>query len=341
MKAKKLSCFSILSTVFILTLLVGCQSAPASSSGVVPANQPVRIAEFIPVKANDWTQAFTDGANVSAKKLNATITVYDCEFDQKLQIEQMQDAITAGIYNAFLLNAVDNMGVVPGVDAAVKAGIKVGLLDTPVGPNVDEIAPYDGVTTIAGMAWKTVGTGIGQMVVNACQGKDPCNLYFIIGVDGMTADAVRVNALKAILASHPNIKLIGMGQGAYDQNASLTLMQDVVGAHPDLNVVATASDQGALGAWQAINNAGLSSKIVVLGMGASREAVQSIKNGQIAGTFAAVPYTVGQTAAENVILAARGKPFQSAVDVSKLSPPFPPGGPTITKDNVGQFTAQW
>ena len=328
----------IVISLLIAASLVGCM---AQEEEVVTEDTTVQIAYFIPVKGNSYTKALTDGAEAVAQEMNAEITVFSSEYDQSLQNDQIEDAITSGKYNAFIINAVDSMGVLPGVESAAEAGILVGAADTIIGPNTDAVEPYEGITTIAGLTWATQGQGFGEMVLRGCEGKDPCKVVYLVGMQGMTADQDRLSAMKEVLADHPEIELVDVQEASYLQDEALNVMQNVFQSHPDIDVVATAGDQMSLGAAQAAEDAGLAGSVKIYGNGASEQGVQALKDGTLDASYALVPYTVGEVVAENLIMAVRGQEFETAVDVSQLSPPLPASGAIIDQDTVDEFEAQW
>ena len=104
-------------------------------------------------------------------------------------------------------------------------------------------------------------------------------------------------------------------------------------AHPDINVFSTSGDQMMLGAQQAVKDAGLTGKVLLIGNGTSKQGYAEIKAGTWFADYADIPYTEGQLSGQIAINAVRGIPVLTSVNNDDQRPPFPPDGPIITKEN--------
>ena len=117
-------------------------------------------------------------------------------------------------------------------------------------------------------------------------------------------------------------------------------MQNVFQANPDIDVVATSGDQMVLGALQAAEEAGLED-VKLIGNGASKEGCDALKAGEFFATIADIPYTQGQLLVETAVKALRGEPFETSIDLNKVSPPLPKAGPVISKEDLSEYECQW
>ena len=332
-----------------LLLVAGCGSGTAVPTSPPEAQEPtavsgekIRIAVFTAVLGNTYNQAVVDGVAEAAKAIGAEVVGFSAEYDSTLQINQIQDAITSGKYAAFVVEPTDGVLVAPIVDQAIAAGILVGAADAPVGTDRTTLQPYPGLIAYAAVPCPMQGKAFGEMIVDACQGKNPCKVAYMIGMSALKADQERLEAMHAVLASHPEIQIVSEQEAAYMQDTGLSVMQGVLQAHPDLDVVASAGDQMSLGAAKAVADAGLTGKVTILGNGASKEAIPALKDGTLHATFALLPFTEGRLVGEALVRALQGgDKTAKVIDVTTMSPPLPPGGPVITKDNVDQFVAEW
>jgi ribose transport system substrate-binding protein len=120
-----------------------------------PAEEPpaeeemaeVRIAVFHPVLGNTYTKAVSDGVEDSAAKMGGSVEVFgsDPPFDATSQSNQIQDAIVSGNFDVFVIYAVDGNAVVPDVEDAIEAGIKVVAADVVIGPDARTYEPCCGI----------------------------------------------------------------------------------------------------------------------------------------------------------------------------------------------------
>jgi ribose transport system substrate-binding protein len=304
---------------------------------------PVRIALFHPVLGNTYTKAVGDGVADSAEKLGGTVEVFgaDPPFDPTSQSNQIQDAIVSGNFDVFVIYAVDGNAVVTDVEDAIAAGIKVVAADVVIGPDARTYEPYDDIVSYVGRTGIDHGTFLGQMIVRACEGMDPCKVGYLNGAQSLTIDQDRVEAIGNALADHPEIEIVANQEAFYLEDRGYEVAQNILQAHPDINVLATSGDQMMLGAEQAVIDAGLQDQIRLLGNGTGERGYEALKEGRFWADYADIPYTMGQIAGEIAIKAVRGEEVPRFVKNDEQKPPLPPDGPIITQENVDQFTPQW
>jgi ribose transport system substrate-binding protein len=281
----------------------------------------------------------------AAKRLGATVEIFgaDPAFDAQAQSRQIQDAIVSKKFDAFVIYACDGNAVVTDVEDAIKAGIKVVAIDVVIGPNARTYDPYDGIVAYVGRTGIDHGTFLGQMIVRACDTvtNKPCKVGYLNGAQALTIDQDRVEALTKVLADHPDIQIVANQEALYLQDKGYEVAQNMLQAHPDINVLATSGDQMMLGAEQAVKDAGLTGKILLLGNGTGERGYEAIKEGRFWADYADIPYTMGQIGGEIAIKAVRGETVPKSVKNDEQKPPLPADGPIITKENVDQFKPQW
>ncbi len=306
---------------------------------------PVRVALFHPVLGNTYTKAVSDGVEDAAARLGATVDVFgsDPPFDATSQSNQIQDAIISGNYDVFIIYAVDGNAVVPDVEDAIAAGIKVVAIDVVIGPDARTYEPYGGIVSYIGRTGIDHGTLLGQMIVRACAEVEdtPCEVGYLNGVQALTIDQDRVEAIGAVLADHPEIEIVANQEAFYLQDTGYQVAQNMLQANPGIDVFATSGDQMMLGAEQAAIDAGLEGKILLVGNGTGERGFEAIKEGRWFADYADIPFTMGQIAGEIAIKAVRGEEVPRSVKNDEQKPPLPPDGPIITQDNVDQFEPQW
>ncbi|MEW6047629.1 MAG: sugar ABC transporter substrate-binding protein [Bacillota bacterium] len=325
-----------------LALLVGACATRQQPPEAGSAQEPINIAIFTPVRANAYDQAYIDGANSKAAEYNVRIDVFSCEFNTQEQINQMQDAITAAKYKAFIVHANDSNAIVPAVQEAVAKGIVVIGIEYPIGPDTRSLKPYPpGVKCIIGCTGWSIGTWLGKAVVQASEGKDPCKVAYLIGAQSLTIDQDRFEGLKSVIKDHPNIQITAFQEGQYRRDVSREIMQNVFQAQPDISVVVSSGDQMTLGAYDAAKEAGLEKQIKFIGNGCSKEGWQAIKNGEMFASYANIPYTEGQLAVEMAVKALRGETVPESINLEDMRPPLPAEGPLITQQNCDSFQPQW
>ena len=218
--------------------------------------ETVRVADFLLVRANEYEQAKSDGIASMLDEFNAEVDTYACEFDTQEQINQIQDAITMGVYDAFIIWPNDSNAVVPIIEEAVEAGIVVIGVGV-IGPDTRSLEPYpEGVTSIIANTGWGVGTWLGRAVVDAADGQ-PAKVAYLMGSQAFTVDQDRYEALLEVIEDYPEIEVASLQEGAYRRDTSREVMQNVFQANPDIDIVVSSGDQMTLGAFDAAEVMGI------------------------------------------------------------------------------------
>jgi ribose transport system substrate-binding protein len=312
----------------------------AGGASPVASGPPVRLAFFMASAANSYAQAQLEGVNEAAQALNATVDTFDGQFDTQQQYSQMQDAIASDRFDGFIVSPNDGNALAPVIEEAIAAGITVGCVLAPCGPSFDTLEPQiEGQVVYAGIPFKDNGADIGEIVVQACEGKDPCQVAYIPGLPELPLESARLEGFRSVVDAAPNIDLTITSAGEYLAETALPVAQDILQANPEIDVIASSGDQMIVGAEQAVDDAGLAGQVALVGNGGGETAVQAVREGRWFGTAAAYPRSEGRVATEYVVRAVRGEAVQPMGFGSQdLSGGF---GPLVTQENANDFVAEW
>jgi ribose transport system substrate-binding protein len=291
-----------------------------------------KIAFFGFAGANSFAQATLAGIKQQASKEGVEVEFFDPNFDAATQVSQIQNAITTGEFQAFIVQANDGNAVVPPIREAIEEGITVVGEFTPIGTKYDTIEPQVDGMIFVGEPPTENGRALGEMGVDACKGIDPCQVAYLEGFKALPLDNARTDAVKAALKKAPNVRLVASVEGGYTQASGLKAAQNVLQANPDVDVM-IGSSQAIAGAEQAVEDAG--SKVKLIGNGGSRQAVGAVKEGRWFGTYVIAEKSAGAKAAELAIAAAKGEKVPKSFDTRELQ------NPIGTKENLGDFEGQY
>jgi ribose transport system substrate-binding protein len=342
---------SLLAVIPILVAACGtaaspAPSAPATSAGpTTPAASPSAVAKTLELAyisfavANSYDAPMLAAAKAAATAGNANLTVFDGNLDPATQTKQLQDAIASGKYDGIVLQPVYGPALVPGAQAAIKAGIAIGNIDQILGPdNTTAKSQVDGQLVNVVFVPSELGRKIGELVVTACADANPCNVGYIWSVKAAALDATLKQAFDKATSVNPNIKIVAEGESFYTTPLGLKAAQDMLVAHSDITVI-TGADQAITGAVQAVADAGLKDKVKLVGYGGGAIAFQGIASGDRFGTVMQAPSTEGGKGVQMFIDAIRSGTAAEGVDVLA---DLPDGG-VVTKANVATFLplAEW
>jgi ribose transport system substrate-binding protein len=325
-----------------LTLLIGLPAASVVAQDATPAAEgpPVRIAFFMAAAANSYAQAQLEGIEEVAGEMNATVNTFDGKFDAQVQFTQLQDAVASGQYDAFIVSPNDGNALMPVVEDAIAEGIVVACILAPCGPSFDTLEPQvEGQLLYAGIPFKQNGADIGEMTVQACADLDPCQVAYMPGLPGLPLETARLEGFESVVGQHDTIEYTVTSAGEYLAETALPVAQDILQANPDIDVIASSGDQMIVGVEQAVEDAGLTGQVALIGNGGGETAVIAVREGRWFGTAAAYPRSEGEVSADYVIRAARGEEIEpTGLGTEDLSDGF---GALITSDNADEFDPEW
>ena len=181
-----------------------------------------------PGLANTYVPAQVQGVKDAAERTGASITVFDAVFDSSRQLTQVQDAITSKRFDAFVIAAVDGKALVPQIENAIAAGIRVACISAPCGPDLTSLEPQvEGLTVHVGHSFVTSGRQIGEQIVPACASRNPCRAVYLPGLFSYPADRIRTDALHTTLRRHPAIEIVAEQEGKYAAETARAALQNI------------------------------------------------------------------------------------------------------------------
>lgn len=298
---------TLLSAAAVLSLTaVGCGNAEGGGEEAASADETLNIAFFGFSSANSFAQATFDGIEEYAGENNAEATFFDGEFDASTQVQQIQDATASGEYDVFIVQANDGAAVINPVEAAVNAGITVVAEFTPVGTEYDTAeAQIEGTYAVVDVPTDN-GAALGEMGALACEevgGADDCTVAYLQGDPSLPLDNARNEAVYASLDEHGVTDVIDSFEGGYSQDEGRSVGQDLLQAHPDVDVI-IGSSQAILGVETILPE---DHEVQLIGNGGSRQAVTAVQEGNWFATYFIPEASAGAKAAEIGLGAARGE----------------------------------
>jgi ribose transport system substrate-binding protein len=334
--------------------LAGCGSS-SSSTASAPSGQekgaktegggsdaegkPVKIAFFALALFNSYGVSMEKAAQAVAAKMNASVDVFNGEFDPSTQVNQIQDATVSGKYQAFVVAPVDGAAVAPAVNSALQKGIKVTAAYGPIGPDQKTLKPQlKGLSSTVAESVTAEGTERGEIIVQACETlkTSTCTVALETGPTTASTDNARTEGTRAVLKKHSNIEVVwSQPLVEYTAAAGRTNAQNLAQSHPDVNVWAAEADEALEGAVPVIKSTGLKNALLI-GYGGGKWGVEHVRNGTLFADLGSFPATEVEKATELAIEAARGKTVPTEVLTRTISPLGEKVGAVLTKQALEQ-----
>ena len=245
------------------------------------------------------------------------LTVVDAGGDAAKQLQQVETFISQKV-DAIIMQPQEQEACSPAIDKAKAAGIPIincnSLTitepDAYVGSNDSESAEI----AMTYIAEQFGGKG---------------NVLMMHGHPGQTAEVKRTEGAMDILAQNPDMTLLDEQTADWDRAEAMTLMENWIQAYGDqINAVFCQNDEMALGALNALVQAGKKDNVLVVGVDAIDDALQSVKDGKMDATV----YQDCKGQAEGAIEAAYKLAKGESVEKEILIPFI-----LVTTENVDEY----
>ncbi|TDE32232.1 ABC transporter substrate-binding protein [Actinomadura sp. 6K520] len=221
-------------------------------------------------------------ANTKSIKEEAAAAGVDLKFADAQQKQENQIAAI----RSFIKQKVDVIAfspvVVTGWDAVLKeakaAGIPVVLTDRAVDSDASMYV------TFLGSDFVEEGKKAGQWLVDEYKDSDePVNIVQLEGTVGAAPAIDRKKGFEEVIKSNPNMKVIASQSGEFTRAKGKEVMQALLKAHKDIDVLYAHNDDMGLGAIQAIEEAGKKpgEDIKIITVDAVRDGMQALADGKI------------------------------------------------------------
>src|SRR4029077_8154226 len=112
---------ALLAVCAIAAFAAGGAAGRSAGSGA----SPVRVAYLSFAVANSYDAPMLAAAKDVAKKQGAKVTVLDAANDPKKQLAEFQTVVTSKQYDAVIVQPIFGPQLIPTVNSAIKAGLKV------------------------------------------------------------------------------------------------------------------------------------------------------------------------------------------------------------------------
>ena len=282
--------------------------------------EDVTIALVTKAMDSEFWLKVAEGAKAGAAErpgVKLTIVAPDREINVDQQVSMLEDQVRRGV-KALVVSPAGSAQVMSALELAASRGIPVVLVDTD--------APFAKKVSDIGTDHSRGGQLAARCLVDRLAGKGEVAL--ISGVPGNESQDARAQGFIDAVAQVPGMKLVAQQPANSERSLGLTVMENILTAHPEVKGVFATNDQMALGAMEALDARGLRGKVAIVGFDATKEAVQATVDGKLAGSVAQNPRAMGQKGVEAALAALDGRPVDKRIDT---------GTELVTKENAEKY----
>lgn len=287
---------------------------------------------YMPGIEDPFMRMIEKGAAAKAKELGANLIVgeYPKAWGPDIQVPILEALVARGGFD-FLI-------VVPTSTEALKAplkkisdkGIPMITTDTYIGdgdytkPGINFPLAYIGTDNELG--GYEVGKRLAELIGNA--GK----VYMNTTNPDVSSVSGRRDGFLRAMKEFPNIQVVGVEYNMDVQETAQRQTAAILQKHPDLAGIFGTNLFSAQGAYQAVDNAGLSGEVKIASWDATLDLIQALKDGKVDLVLAQRPYQIGQLAVE--------WGYKYLTQKAKVPKKVIPGFFFFTRENVNSPGAQ-
>jgi ribose transport system substrate-binding protein len=286
---------------YLMAMLAGSMAMFASLVHAEAADEKMTIAVFTKNSTNPAYQAFRIAADQIARAADARIVHYvPNKPDNVDEQKEMVEHVLKDQPDAVIFIPVDDVAMIDSVKKLNEAKIPVVLVSNPL--------PGSFVTYVGADDYE-IGYREARYLFEELRGKG--KIVIIEGTAAAPTNRERVRGYKRALAEFPGIDVLGSGVGNYQQPDARRLMAKFLGDYPEIDAVLSANDGMALGALEALKEAGRTS--IVIGINGILPAVKQIETGAILASVDFNMFKIGCTATRAAVRYLRHEPLPEKV----------------------------
>lgn len=260
------------------------------------------IGALLSNTSNTFFATMQQAIEAKAKELGAKAIVLNAGDDSAKDVTNMENVLSAGA-DIVLYNPVDSDAAAAVAQMAIDKGVKIISIDR--GVNGAEVISHIASDNVYGGRIAT------EKLIELLGGKGV--LAEIQGMAGASAANDRHAGFEeAVAAAGDAVKVADSQIGDWDTTKALGIMENMLTAHPDIQAVFCANDNMAIGAVQAVQQAGRSD-IIIIGFDAEQVALDAIEQGTMYGTIQQQPALMGELGVENALKYLKGEAIEPVI----------------------------
>ncbi len=292
-------------------MLAGCGGGSQEAQQETPQDEgkPYKVTLILKNLVNPMWLAVKEGAEAAAAEYGVELTVLaPLKADNnEEQIRQVEDAITKQA-DAIVLIPSDSQGIIPAVEKANQAGIPVINVNTKVGGGQTEtfiaVENYDAASKVAKAVAEKLG-GKGKVII-------------LEGIAGAQSAIDLKQGAVDTFGTYEGIEIVASQTANWNRAEAMQVTQNLLQAHPDVDAIFASNDEMAMGAVEAVDQAGLTGKIIIAGLDANRDALEAIKEGKMTITCDKMGFDQGYVGVETAVKVLNNEPVKAFPGVKAL-----------------------
>lgn len=302
-------------TLLLATAItLGALTSFAAASSLPPLEQKERYkVGFSQMESNNpWRIAETKSFHDTAESCGWDLIATDAAGSAAKQVADVDSMIAQGI-DVLFLPPREEKPLIPAVKKAKAAGIPTFLVDRSVDPNAAKAG--EDFVAFLGSDFIDQGKRVAEWTIENFKG-DKGIIVELEGTTGSSPANDRKKGFDDRILQDERFEIVASQTGDFARDLGRQVMETLLQAHPDVNIVYAHNDEMAIGAIQALELAGRKpgEDVLIVSIDGTRDALQAIIDGKMGVTVESSPF-FGPLACETMKRYAAGETIEPWVQV--------------------------
>lgn len=264
----------------------------------------IKIGVSFPV-LDQFLQNVADAVKNRAEEAGASVNILSAEEKVEVQLSQIENLIADGV-DALIVLPQDTATTQQITEKAKAANIPLVYVNRRP-DNLPAGVPYVGSDSLY--------AGQIEMEALAKLAGEKGNVFILQGDPTQEAPQMRTKGCKDVVEKYPEMKVIDTQAGMWQRDKGLAITETWLQGGHEVNVICSNNDEMALGAIQALKNAGKLDDVIVGGVDATADAIAAMDAGELEVTVFQDAKGQGQAGVDTAIQMINGETVPAVIDV--------------------------
>ncbi|MDO5068141.1 MAG: sugar ABC transporter substrate-binding protein [Propionibacteriaceae bacterium] len=277
----------------------------------------VKIGASFPV-LDQFLKTVADSIEERGKAAGVEVNITSAEEKVEVQLNQIENFIANGV-DALIVLPQDTATTQQITEKAKAANIPLIYVNRRP-DNLPAGVPYVGSDSLY--------AGQIEMEELAKLAGEKGNVFILQGDATQEAAQMRTKGCEETAKKYPNMKVVATQSGLWQRDKGLAITETWLQGSDEVNVICSNNDEMALGAIQALKNAGKLDDVIVGGVDATKDAIAAMEAGELEVTVFQDAKGQGQAGVDTAIKMINGETVPAVVDVPYV---------LVTPENMAEY----
>lgn len=296
----------------LAALLSACGDATPTPVAVSSkSTKRYKMVAVLKTLSNDYWQAMKRGYEEAGQRLGVDLTIITVpsEQDADKQLELLEAAL-ADNPDAVLASPITSVNLLPALSKASAKGTPIITVDDKLDAVAAKNQNVKVATVIVSDNVQAGALAAHWMIDNIKEGG---KVAVLEGKAGNPSGLDRKQGFVELIGKDTRFKIVNSLAADWDREKARSVTAGFLQANPDLVALYAANDTMALGAMEAVKEAGREGKVSIIGTDGVPEALQMIKQNRLKATVAQFPSEEAYIAVESALKLLEKRPVNEYI----------------------------